>query len=820
MRQHFPLVVCGLQLCALTLAGVAQAQLVTPDFVRVFPVYHETPGQPLAIYVECEFPGNQEPFAVEFKRWYGEDTSGTLQLTEPRLYNKFLDEAVFASGDYYTYACRACDDTIKKRNCGAMSPPFTTSIELRWPVQSAASSAATTADNHYDVLDGFNEVIAWGTSQRIEGRANDVSTGYHDGLDLNAPYDLSKQARVVAMRGGEMLKESVTSTMDADNGQVIVRVIVGFDQNDSPQYQHDYYNHLATPIAKGGSATQLPANILERRSIRPGQHIGNVGRKHFRGVLNDHVHLGMLRIDSTTTKAASSVSYKNPLLLFPEAQPQERDPNGNPPGFFDENKDGKYVIFRKHVTESDVGSTGFSYGPGIPWPRNGDPPVLSGDIDIAVEVADDQGDHPRVAPRKLGYWIEGPRPGVVDQDDVKSDSAPYVLFDFDKEYYGGTLGPSWQSKKDPTPCNFLVDISDDANAGCNFGGVPAGCRGLPKTFVRTCTNLDITEPGSQPATGYDGPVLHHFIVTHAEGETGDRKDVKVSEFWNTDANDEDGPLPSTTANANYSKQIAGNRATKASKARFPDGEYKLHAVIWDSVNRGIEDRGIDRLVPSSLEDFVEPLRMRLENFAPIIEELTIGQDAQVDDRGFVGTDDNSCGVVLYGYKYEGPPTDYPGPRHLNRSRIELLDPLGGARFCVRIRFSESIYHRNDGNDGLKIELRTIEESGSLTGQTPLSLVASSWSTAYSTDDEWRGIFLLDPGANGRIKQEVGLQLLGLMAHVEAYDRPDLEAHKRFLDVDNKGAESTSNADRHHRVVADDIPPATLLGIQLGEWVEN
>jgi hypothetical protein len=135
---------------------------------------------------------------------------------------------------------------------------------------------------------------------------------------------------------------------------------------------------------------------------------------------------------------------------------------------------------------------------------------LYGDVDVEPEVMDEQGADPRQAPIDLGYWIEGPLPDSEQFDDVKGEVHPYRLYDFRVEYFGGI--PTTSPKTPPAPCDAVADIADDANAGCR--GL-ANCFDEPNVSIDTCNSV-VTEGFAF----WVFPILHHFIVTHAKGETG------------------------------------------------------------------------------------------------------------------------------------------------------------------------------------------------------------------------------------------------------------------------------------------------------------
>lgn len=693
--------------------------------------------------------------------------------------------------DKYAYRIRPCTEL---NDCGEWSFSSGTRARLIWPfVEQRADGSES---EFFEVHDAHNEVIAWGTSQ-MASDGSSVITGYHEGVDMNRSElpgartkVLSPVTGVVIARGGDD---------DPDNAGLKIQFAVGYEPVSLDViWEQLSFSHLATARAKGGSGHGIPASLERQSWVRTGDLIGDIGDKKFTGLLSDHTHVGL--------GPATSIRDSRPFFaLYDETQPQYLDPKQKAPDFFDENNDGKVVLLRDHSienfwSEDDSGSARTqSY---ISYNEN-EKPILKGDIAIHVEVMDEQGTAPRIAPDRIGYWIEGPRPNEKDKDDVRSRERPYVLFDFgprddrggDAYFLGGK-----PIEEGPVPCWEVADVSDAANAGCPLGGTDY-CNETPSN---SCSLRDLVDrPDSDEVYRY--PILHHYIVTNTADDSGDPASVDGGEHWRTNARYSDIDPDSNEANHAFKPTTQ-----KAIHAQFPDGEYRLGVYMTDRIHKKT------RFAPVSARAGAPDLLMRLENFAPMIEELTIGQDSWIDDRRFAESSDAACGRLLYDYEYERPPKPYPGNRHLQRSLLSRIRPDGGARLCMRIRFSESIDHED-----LKIELRTIMGSdrpeAALEGTIPRPLVASGWQRVYSDDDEWRGIFLLPADEEGKILPAVGDDLLGIVARVVAYDLPDAQSKRRWLNQEDIDTPSVAEPDLHHRILLDEESPLTALGVKVGEW---
>ena len=494
----------------------------------------------------------------------------------------------------YTYRVDACDAS----GC-ASTTPFTTSLKVVWPISGG-----------HEVMHGYNEVSAW---NGVRGGGDGAVAGYHDGVDLNrSTPEGSPGDDVLAPRGGTVVAANITG-VNPDNGFVAVAVEVG-----PFSYEYDSFNHIATspgntPVVAGGDF------------VAPGQKLARIGTTHFTGQSSDHVH------SMVTVGNAIASSARHFLQIF--TLPGDRDPQSNPPALFDENQDGKHVLFRRHGSPSLL-------------PYEVDSLPLDGDIDIAVEVTDQQGTNPRQAPIDLGYWIEGALPDSLRPDDVRSAQAPYRLYDFRTAYFGAL----------PVLCSSVSLIQEVANPGC--GGIEnLGC---VLRNITACNSL--IKEGTRE---WAWPVLHHFIVTNTKSTTGAPADVDATQFWRTNAEDDGQPV--TVPTANFANRPTTTRATHA---RFPDGLYTIHAVASDLVH----DK-VDLPIPD----------IRLENFAPYVREVLVAQDLD----GLAATGINGCEGIVYEYTHPGRKTVYPGPNYLLGSQTDRF-ARAGRPLCVRVRFSETM----------------------------------------------------------------------------------------------------------------------------------
>jgi len=467
--------------------------------------------------------------------------------------------------------------------------------------------------------------------------------------------------------------------------------------------------------------------------IAPGQRIGSVGTLLFRaGDQADHVHY---QLGSSTSPLRINIRHN--LQVFDDAA--DRDPGGTPPALCDENMDGKSVFYRTRPAGSVIAYDAATT------------PIL-GDIDVEAEVCDQQGTNPRQAPIDLGYWIEGPLPDTEQLDDVKSAAHPYRLYDFRTDYYGAL--PT-------TDCKLLADIATVANAGC---APITDCTTRP-----TCTTSVIKEG----TVRYPYPVLHHFVVTHAGDEVGGKASISAAQFWRTAAKD-DG-TPATDANANFHDRPV---TTKATEARFPDGDYKIHVVASDLVHPNVN---------------LELPVTRLENFAPFVKEVAVGLDAD----GSAGSGQPGlpgCEVPVYHYLHT-PRQPYPRLEDVVLTNVDTTVARSGQTLCVKLRFSEPMS---------SVATDLVRDRGA--GGVAATLTGAK-SKTYQTDDTWIGSVVLptdltDPHAVPGLSDEHDLAL-----RITARDRRNAAGVMRLLDANSDGVPD-AGGDLNHVVLKADANPAT------------
>ncbi len=577
-----------------------------------------------------------------------------------------------------------------------------------------------------EVLHGYNEVIGWaGIGESASPTF--LPNGFHDGVDLNKTTTSPAAGDDVrAPRGGVVTRVSMGNAGTIDDGFVQVRVDMG-----GGVFEFDGFNHLATTAA-------LFTTLTIGRVVAPGERIGSVGTLHFvSGDQADHVHY---QLGSSTNPIRINIRHN--LQVFDDDA--DRDPGGTPPALCDENMDGKSVLYRRRPAGSvityDAATT----------------PIL-GDVDVEAEVCDQQGTNPRQAPIDLGYWIEGPLPDSEQLDDVKSAAHPYRLFDFRTDYYG--IPPT-------TDCTLLVDIANVANAGC---APITDCTTRP-----TCTTSVIKEG----TVRYPYPVLHHFVVTHAGDEVGGKASISAAQFWRTAAKD-DG-TPAIDPNANFHDRPV---TTKATEARFPDGDYKIHVVASDLVHPNVN---IDLPVT------------RVENFAPFVKEVMVGLDADFDggsgQPGLPG-----CEILIYHYRHT-PRQPYPRLEDVALSTVDSTVARSGETLCVKLRFSEPM-------SSVATDLVRDRGAGGVA-----ATFAGAKSKTYQTDDTWSGSVVLppdltDPHAVPGLGDEHDLAL-----RITARDRRNAAGAMRLLDANSDGVPDAGGDLNHVVLKADANPPTATLEV--------
>lgn len=574
----------------------------------------------------------------------------------------------------------------------------------------------------HEILHGFNEPIGWAGL----GDGTQPRVGFHNGVDINkTTANPANGNDVVAPRGGTVRSMQTGAPGTIDNGAVEISVDMG-----GGVHEHDSFNHLAT----GSLFTTLTVGAV----VEPGQKLGVIGTKYFgSGNFADHTHFS---IGSSLSPARTTVYH--PLLLFETAA--DRDPQGKAPSLCDDNADGKSVVYRtlpsRAAVNYDVVTT-----------------PLKGDVEVQVEICDEQGTSPRQAPIDLGYWIEGPMPESAQHDDVKSAAKPYRLYDFRLDYYGAVPA---------TSCALVSDTATIANAGCPTLGCdmrhPSGCASA------------VLREGTIP---FPWPSLHHFIITHAGDETGARNTMAATEFWRTAATD-DGALP-TSLNANFADRPVTTRATRA---RFPDGEYQIHVVASD-----LEHPNVDVKLPVT----------RLENFAPFLREVQVALDADGNTgTGRPGTP--GCETLLYHFQHTHR-QPYPRPEDVKHSSVATTLGRADQRLCAVLRFSEPV-------SGVSVDLLRDRGTGAL---VPGSAFGGALSKTHQTDDTWSGFVVLSPDQSGDSDASAAGDEHDVALHVQAMDRRDATGAMRGLDANDDGVPDAAG-DASHVVVRLDLSVPTAV----------
>jgi hypothetical protein len=602
-------------------------------------------------------------------------------------------------------------------------PDKSTSANVVWPIVGGR-----------EVMHGYNEVIGWAAPD----------AGFHMGLDMGKttgdglPGDI-----VVAPRGGIVVLPNLSIS---ENGSIAVQVDVG-----GGKVEYDSFNHIGT----GANGPPVAAGDV----VEPGQPVAKIGlQTGFPGNFTKHVHF---MVEHIPVSPGQQRALRHPLLIFTD--PVDRDPLGNAPALTDENKDGKLVLFRAHDTGSVV-NYDYANAP------------LRGDVDVEPEVVDEQGTDPSQAPIDLGYWIEGPLPDSEQIDDVKSAAKPYRLYDFRVEFFGGVPGGAGIPAVPAVLCDNISDIADQANSGC---------QGLTECLTQppgACNSVIM-----EGSTDFPWPTLHHFIVTHAKGETGARADVDRNQFWRTTAKD-DGVAASST-HANYA-----DRATtiKAWEARFPDGDYTIHAVasdlVHDKVDLPIRDDGSPQASHPGI---------RLENFTPFVKEIVVAQDVDGNPAtGEPGLD--GCEVVVrrYRHTHRQPPLR---PQDVLISKRETTVVRAGQKLCTRIRFSEPM-------SSVTVDLARDRGTGAVIAGTAFTGTSSK---THGADDTWTGALTLPLVADGSADGGTTSDERDVALHIVALDRRDGGGARRGLDADGDGA-MEPNGDVTHVIGRLDLSTPTGL----------
>lgn len=703
------------------LQGALANPAAGPSNVRAVPRY-STPPSILVTWQDV-------PDETGYEVWRSVDGGPLIQVaTLAQNVTSWRDNAI-NNVSQYRYRLFAFD------GAGAtIGSDFTTSVTVVWPIQGG-----------HEVLHGFNEVLGWAGIRGGDG----VTTGYHDGVDLNRTTSGTTPGDdVLAPRGG-IVDQVIPNAAVNDDGFVSVRVEIG-----PGNFEYDGFNHISNDVGLG------PV-VAVGDAVAPGQKLAKVGIRRFAGDFADHVH------SMVTTGSSFDSSARHFLQIF--TSNADRDPLGKKPKLFDENGDGKVVLFRDH-NEADK-TKYLDYDQTQPFPLRLKP--LSGDIDIHVEVTDEQGNNPRQAPIQLGYWIEGPLPATgqdAELDDVKSSTNPYKLYDFRTSYFGAGAA---------IDCKLVSDIQDTANSGCK--GL-TDCTTIPGTACNSVIK--------EGATDFPWPVLHHFIITHAKGENGTRTDVDVNQYWRTKAKEDNGAV--TAAQANYAGKA---QATKPTDARFPDSEYIIHVLASDLVN---------------INEDLPILNVRLENFTPFIRELSVYQDKDNNSGTQFDADHPGCENELYTYKYPGNSSAYPGSGYLNQSQKVTFARANGPgmdlhKICVKIRFSE-------GMDSTWANFSVELDPQGASGAPPIAFVGA-FSKTYTEDDTWKGQVFVPLDPTGNSDSNLVTHNEDAVIRVKAQDLSDRNNNHRGMDEDADGAPEPDSMDKNHMIKLDATVPITTIQVK-------
>ncbi|MCK6556339.1 hypothetical protein L6Q96_17425 [Candidatus Binatia bacterium] len=655
---------------------------------------------------------NDVPDETRYEVWRAVDGAPIAKVGDPgQNVTTFVDSGV-NNASAYRYRLFACDAVGCK-----IGGEFTTSVSVKWPISGGR-----------EVLHGFNEVLAWAGIRGGDG----VTSGYHDGVDLNRTTSGATAGDDVRAPRGGIVNQVIPNNTVADDGFVAVLVDLG-----GGNVEYDSFNHIANT---GGNGPIVAVGDV----VAPGQKLARVGTQRFAGDFTDHVH------SMVTVGSAFASSARHFLTIF--TADADRDPLGNSPALFDENGDGKKALYRDHGDATPTNYLDYDH----------DTKPLSGDLDIHVEVTDSQGTNPRQAPIDLAYWVEGPLPDAEDLDDVKSAAKPYKLYDFRTNYFG--LGA-------PTNCSLLADIQDTANSGCK--GL-ANCTAYPGAACNS-----VVKEGT---TNFPWPILHHFIVTHAKGETGVRADVDVNQYWRTRAKEDNAATP---AHANYAGKPL---ATKPTDARFPDGDYTIHVVASDLVHPNVD---------------LQIQKVRLENYPPFIKELTLYQDRDNSAASQVDADHPGCEFALYNYKHQNP-NPYPGPGYLATSQQPAF-AAAGRKICVRVRFSE-------GMDTAWASFRVELDPQGAGGAAPIAF-AGAFGKKYTDNDTWKGSLTVTADNSGNSDSSLTDPGKDAIVRLVARDMKDRNNAQRGLDENGDGTGEADAADLNHRIKLDASAPVTTIQIR-------
>lgn len=700
-----------------------------PNNVRAVPTYSQNLIATPFITVQWDNVAG----ATRFEIWRSDSGAAVTQVGNAAQNVLFFQDNGVNTTTDYTYVVFACNGP-GALDCTASPTPFTTSLKVVWPIKPIASER--------EVLHGFNEVLAWAGARSSDGTAQ----GYHDGVDLNRTTTGAAAGNdLLAAMGGVIV--SAGSNPDADNAFIAVAITV-IDPTGTVVNEFTNFSHVSDDPA-------TPILVAAGQTVAPGQKLGNVGIRHFNGDFTDHIHCG-IKIGAFS----GTFNVRHFLSIF--TNNADRDPQGNAPTLFDENGDGKVVLYRDRVDPTKY----------LDYDHDTKP--VFGAFDIEVEVTDQQGTNPRQAPIDLSYWIEGPLPSTgpdADFDDIKSAAHPYKLYDFRTIYFGAGT---------PTACSLVSDIQDATNSGC---------KGLAD-----CTNNSIGSCNSvikEGSINFPWPVLHHFSITHASAEDGMPANVKMTEYWETRAEEDNAgetPMP-----ANYASKTT---TTKPNKARFPDGDYNIHVLASDLVHANVDLKDVMVGGKKPLEN------VRIENFPPFVKDLTVYEDKDNNAGTQVDADHPGCEEELYKFHHDNPDA-YPGAAYLATSQKDTFAPAG-RKLCVRVRFSE-------GMDPAWPDFRVELDPQGGAGAPPIAF-AGAFAKTYTTNDTWKGSVTVAADPSGNSDSDILDPSKDAVIRVKARDLKDRNNTQRGMDENADGTPEGDSADENHRIKLDASTPMTTIDV--------
>jgi len=238
---------------------------------------------------------------------------------------------------------------------------------------------------------------------------------------------------------------------------------------------------------------------------------------------------------------------KNPLLnLF--TNNLDKDPAGTKPVSLNTNDDNKNFKF---LIDSN-------------WANTTVDTIAYSRVDIQWELLDRMSSNGFYQnPYKAAYYIQK-KVGNIWKDTVRSAASPYILFKNDVFY------------------------SDSLNKTSNSI--------LNALFIKWDTYR--SKPPITPTPDYVFWEWFTWLLTNTKGWGGSKTDIGDNFYWGTNAR--------TTETWGNGAGPNGNLARSIDEAEFPDGVYKVHAIVSDL----IQDTSFSKIV-------------MVQNFKPIIKEVEV-----------------------------------------------------------------------------------------------------------------------------------------------------------------------------------------------------